>query len=87
MLDMMKKNLFTGLVLLATLIVFTGCDVTDTEDELAPQVLAVYPVDAAEGIATDTSIVITFDMPMDTASCEERFYAYEIGRASCRERV
>ncbi len=74
---MLKKNLIIALGLVTTLVVFTGCDATAPQDGVTPQVVAVYPADASVDIATDTSIVVTFDRPMDTASCESRFYAYE----------
>ncbi len=77
MISMMKKNLIISLGLLVMLVGTIGCDTIAPNDEIAPSILGVYPANASVNVATDTSIVVTFDMPMDTASCEALFYAYQ----------
>lgn len=77
MFNMMKKNLIISLGLLAILMGTIGCDAMAQNDDIAPSILGVYPANASVNVATDTSIVVTFDMAMDTASCEALFYAYE----------
>ncbi len=76
----MKKNLVNpgvGLVYMVLMVIMGGCSKMDQDSGPAPSVLSVYPPDGALAVPADTSILITFDMPMDTASCEARFFAYQ----------
>lgn len=76
----MKKYLVSpraGTLLMVLLLIMGGCSEMDPDSGSAPRVLAVYPADGVVAIPADTSILVTFDMPMDSASCEARFFAFE----------
>ncbi len=76
----MKKYLVgpgAGLLSMVLLVIMGGCSEMDQDSGPAPTVLSVYPADGAVAVPADTSILVTFDMPMDTASCEARFFACE----------
>jgi hypothetical protein len=66
-----------SMLLMVLLVIMSGCSEMDPDNGPAPSVLLVYPIDGAVAVPADTSIHVTFDMPMDTASCEARFFAFE----------
>ena len=75
----MKKCPFNpaqGMLFMVLMVIMAGCSEMDPDSGPAPSVLSVYPADGAVAVPSDTSIHITFDMPMDTASCEARFFAF-----------
>lgn len=43
----------------------------------APRVLSLAPADGTSGMATATTMVASFDMPMDMNSVNTRFHVYE----------
>ena len=43
----------------------------------APRVLSLAPADGASGVATSTTMIATFDMPMDMSSVNSRMHLYE----------
>ncbi len=76
----MKKYLVSpgpGLLFMVLLVIMGGCSEMGQDNGPAPSVVSVYPADGAMAVPADTSILVTFDMPMDTASCEARFFAFE----------
>lgn len=76
----MKKYLISpgsGMLFMVLLVIMGGCSETGQDSGPAPTVLSVYPADGALAVPVATSILVTFDMPMDTASCEGRFFAFE----------
>ncbi len=76
----MKKYFLSpgpGLLFMVLLVIMGGCSKMAQDSGPAPSVLSVYPPDGALAVPADTSILVTFDMPMDTASCEARFFALE----------
>lgn len=42
-----------------------------------PRVLSLAPADGASGVATSTTMIAVFDMPMDMNSVNTRFHVYE----------
>ncbi len=76
----MKKNIVSpgpGMLLMVLLVIMGGCSEMGQDSGPVPSVVSVYPADGAVAVPVDTSILVTFDRPMDTASCEARFFAFE----------
>ena len=61
---------------LSVMVLVSGCSPAGPEETADPALLSVYPADGAMAVPSDTTIIVYYSEPMDTATCEARFYAY-----------